>query len=304
MRLDAFLSSVYEDKSRSFFQKLIKEGKVLVDDRQVKPSYTVQADEKIAISFPEPEELNIAAEDIPLDVVYEDDDVILINKPRGMVVHPSAGHYTGTLVNALLHHCKDLSGINGVLRPGIVHRIDRDTTGIIIACKNDAAHLSLAAQLKAHSSKRAYYALVSGNLKDDEGTVSLPIGRDPKDRKKMAVNESGKDAVTHYRVIRRYGQYTLVECRLETGRTHQIRVHMAYLHHPLAGDSVYGSGKAPVKTAGQLLHAYLFGFVHPKTGEYLEFTAPFPEDFLKNLEALGGVPEELGKPGHGCGSSF
>ena len=286
MRLDVFLSSVYEDRSRSFFQKLIKDGAVKVNETLVKPSFQLSSEDRIELVFPEPENLSVLPEDIPLDIVYEDSDVILVNKPRGMVVHPSAGHYTGTMVNALLYHCQDLSGINGVLRPGIVHRIDRDTTGIVIACKNDKAHLSIAAQLKEHSSKRAYYALVTGNLKDDEGTVNAPLGRDPRDRKKMAVVQGGKEAVTHYTVLERFGNYTLIECRLETGRTHQIRVHLASLHHPLAGDRVYGNGKAPYPVAGQLLHAYLFGFVHPSENRYMEFAAPLPEDFEKNLEIL------------------
>ena len=286
MRLDAFLASVYEDKSRTFFQKLIKEGSVLVDGKTVKPGLMLDPDQTIEISFPEPESLNILPEDIPLDIVYEDEDVILINKPRGMVVHPAAGHYSGTLVNALLYHCHDLSGINGVLRPGIVHRIDKDTTGIVIACKNDMAHRSIAAQLKAHTSKRAYYALVRGNIKEDSGTVDKPIGRDPKNRKKMACRPDGKNAVTHFTVLERFGNYTLTECRLETGRTHQIRVHMTSLGHPLAGDEVYGTGKDPFSVQGQLLHAYLFGFKHPSTHAYMEFTVPLPDDFEKCLTFL------------------
>ena len=232
----------------------------------------------------------IVPEDIPLDILYEDHDVILVNKPKGMVVHPAAGHYTGTLVNALMFHCKeDLSGINGVLRPGIVHRIDMDTTGIIIACKNDLAHNSIAAQLKEHSITRRYQAIVHGALKDDEGVIDEPIGRSPKDRKKMAVNyNNGKSAVTHYKVLTRFKDFTHIECRLETGRTHQIRVHMASIGHPLLGDAVYGPAKCPYKLQGQTLHAGILGFVHPRTGEYMEFSAPLPEYFEELLRKLPG----------------
>ena len=232
----------------------------------------------------------IVPEDIPLDILYEDHDVILVNKPKGMVVHPAAGHYTGTLVNALMFHCKeDLSGINGVLRPGIVHRIDMDTTGVIIACKNDLAHNSIAAQLKEHSITRRYQAIVHGALKDDEGVIDEPIGRSPKDRKKMAVNyNNGKSAVTHYKVLTRFKDFTHIECRLETGRTHQIRVHMASIGHPLLGDAVYGPAKCPYKLQGQTLHAGILGFVHPRTGEYMEFSAPLPEYFEELLRKLPG----------------
>lgn len=285
-RIDSFLSSVYEDHSRSFFQKLIKAGNVLVNGKTVKAGYQLDTDDEIRIDFPEPVELKVEAEDIPLNIVYEDSDVILIDKPKDMVVHPAAGHMTGTIVNGLLYHCKDLSGINGVLRPGIVHRIDKDTTGIIIACKNDASHNSISAQLKEHSIKRRYYALVHGRFPEKEGTVSAPIGRHKVDRKKMAVVPDGKEAVTHFTVLEEFSQYSLVECRLETGRTHQIRVHMSHIGHPLVGDTVYGSGKSPFKTEGQCLHAYLLGFVHPKTGEYLEFTSPLPAYFEKILSNL------------------
>ena len=225
---------------------------------------------------------------MPLDILYEDEDVILINKPKGMVVHPAAGHYEGTLVNGLMHHCREqLSGINGVMRPGIVHRIDMDTTGVLIVCKNDLAHNSIAEQLKVHSITRKYYAVVFGSLKDDEGTIRAPIGRHPNDRKKMSINsKNGKDAVTHYKVLERFHGYTLVECRLETGRTHQIRVHMASIGHPLLGDQVYGPAKQPFRLQGQTLHAGVLGFLHPRTGEYMEFSAPLPKYFEELLEKL------------------
>jgi len=286
-RLDVFLAEVFTDRSRSFFQKLIRDGLVKVDDRPVtKAGYSLSSEEEVTVAFPEPEILSVEPEDIPLDVVYEDDQVILVNKPKGMVVHPAAGHFTGTLVNALLYHCKDLSGINGVLRPGIVHRIDRDTTGIIIACKTDLAHRSIAEQLRVHSISRRYRAIVKGDLPDDEGTITGDIGRDPRERKKMAVVPNGKEAVTHYTVLERFGDYTFVECRLETGRTHQIRVHMAHIGHPLLGDEVYGNGKSPFRTEGQVLHAGTLGFVHPVTGEYMEFTAELPEYFSEILRKL------------------
>lgn len=288
-RLDVFLHSVYPAKSRSFFTHLIKEGRVLVDGESVKAGVSLKADQEISVDFPEEVPLDVSPEDIPLDIVYEDEDVILVNKPKGMVVHPAAGHLSGTMVNALLYHCKDLSGINGVLRPGIVHRIDMDTTGIVIACKNDEAHQKIAEQLAAHSMTRAYYALVAGGFSSDTGTVDQPIGRDPKDRKKMAVREKGKHAVTHYEVVQRYQGYTLIRCRLETGRTHQIRVHMASIGHPLVGDPLYGAKKQPFHTEGQCLHAYLLGFRHPKSGAYMEFSVPLPayfEALLKSLRPL------------------
>ena len=232
--------------------------------------------------LPEPAELNVEPENIPLDILYEDDDLLVVNKPKGMVVHPAAGHSSGTLVNAVLYHCRgNLSGINGVLRPGIVHRIDMDTTGALVICKSDFAHQSLAEQLSVHSITRKYRAIVHGNLKEDEGTVRGAIGRHPTDRKKMAINErNGKPAVTHYRVLERFGNYTYIECQLETGRTHQIRVHMASIGHPLLGDAVYGPKKCPVKNLqGQTLHAMVLGFIHPRTGAYMEFEAPIPEYF-------------------------
>ena len=238
------------------------------------------------VLLPEPEELNVDPENIPLDILYEDDDLLVVNKPKGMVVHPAAGHSSGTLVNAVLYHCRgNLSGINGVLRPGIVHRIDMDTTGALVICKSDFAHQSLAEQLSVHSITRKYRAIVHGNLKEDEGTVRGAIGRHPTDRKKMAINErNGKPAVTHYRVLERFGNYTYIECQLETGRTHQIRVHMASIGHPLLGDAVYGPKKCPVKNLqGQTLHAMVLGFIHPRTGAYMEFEAPIPEYFSNLL---------------------
>ena len=289
LRIDKYLSTVNEQLSRSYIQKLLKSGLVLVDGKPVKASYQVEEGEVISLDIPEAVEPEIEPEDMDLDILYEDKDVILINKPKGMVVHPAAGHYSHTLVNGLMYHCKDqLSGINGVMRPGIVHRIDMDTTGVIIACKNDMAHNSIAAQLKEHSITRRYQAIVHGVLKDDTGTIDAPIGRHPTDRKKMSINYNhGKNAVTHYKVLKRFRQYTHVECRLETGRTHQIRVHMASIGHPLLGDVVYGPGKCPiVGLEGQTLHAGILGFIHPRTGEYMEFTAPLPEYFEKLLNTL------------------
>ena len=290
MRIDAFLSSCYADLSRSYLQKLIKDGAVTVETesgkKTVKPGYALSEGECIVLDFPEKVPLSVAPENIPLDIVYEDSDVILVNKPKGMVVHPAAGHFSGTLVNALLYHCKDLSGINGVLRPGIVHRIDMDTTGIVIACKNDEAHRKIAEQFAEHSNTRLYRAIVRGNVKEDEGTVSAPIGRDKRDRKKMAVDPNGKPAITHFKVLERFREYTYMEFRLETGRTHQIRVHMAHMMHPLLGDTVYSQGKSPFKTEGQVLHAAVLGFVHPTTGEYMEFERENPPYFEKILNAL------------------
>ena len=289
IRIDKYLSTAMPDKSRSYIQKLIKDEAVFADLKPVKSNYKINPNQTIKVYLPEPVSLDIQPENIPLDIVYEDNDVILINKPKNMVVHPSAGHESHTVVNALLYHCKDnLSTINGVMRPGIVHRIDKDTTGIIIICKNDKAHQSLADQLKVHSITRKYHALVYNNFTEDEGCVNAPIGRSPQDRKKMAVNyKNGKEAVTHYRVLERFGKYTYIECMLETGRTHQIRVHMASIGHPLVGDSVYGPQKSSFgNLEGQTLHAKVFGFIHPSTGEYMEFEAPLPkyfEDLLKKL---------------------
>lgn len=288
VRIDKYLAEQLPDITRSYLQKLLKDGSVQMNGKQIKASTKTAAGAVIALTIPEPEEPEILPENIPLDILYEDSDVILINKPKNMVVHPAAGHYTGTLVNALMYHCRgDLSGINGVLRPGIVHRIDKDTTGVLIVCKNDRAHNALAEQLKEHSITRKYRAIVCGNLKEDEGTVDAPLGRHPQDRKKMAIVRSGgKRAVTHYRVLERFGNDTYIECQLETGRTHQIRVHMASLGHPLLGDEIYGRAKSPFKLEGQTLHAMVLGFIHPTTGEYMEFEAPLPEYFEKLLEKL------------------
>ncbi len=287
VRLDVFLADYLDTVSRSFLQKLIADGRVLVDGEQKKKNYLVEGGERISVDLPEPEPLDIPAEDIPLEIVFEDEDVLVVNKPKGMVVHPAAGHHSGTLVNALLYHCgDDLSGINGVLRPGIVHRIDRDTTGLLAVCKNDAAHASLAAQLKAHSVTRVYTAIAQGHFREPEGTVDKPIARDKKDRLRMAVDPLGKPAVTHYKVLEEMKGYSLTECRLETGRTHQIRVHLSSIGHPLMGDELYGARKNALSPDGQLLHAGVLGFVHPRTGEYLEFTAPLPEAFERVLDAL------------------
>jgi len=289
-RLDKGLSLLTDDSfSRSFLQKLIKDKKVLVNDAFQKASYILREDDEVYFEAPECEMAQILPQDIKLDILYEDKDVIVVNKPKDMVVHPAPGHMTDTLVNALMYHCAgSLSGINGVLRPGIVHRIDKDTTGSVIACKNDAAHNSIAKQLKEHTINRRYRALVHGMVKDDEGTVSTLIGRDTKDRKKMSARVSdGKTAITHYRVLERFKDYTYIECRLETGRTHQIRVHMAYIGHPLVGDMIYGNRKNPFGIDTQCLHAYILGFDQPTTGEYIETCAPLPDYFKYLLEKLG-----------------
>ena len=286
-RIDKYLAEVMNDYSRSFLQKQLKESNVTVGGKPVKASYKLGEDDEITVFVPDSQEPDIQAEDIPLDILYEDDQLLIVNKPKGMVVHPSAGHYSGTLVNALMFHCKDqLSGINGVLRPGIVHRIDMDTTGALAVCKTDLAHQSLAAQLKEHTITRRYRAIVHGNLPMDEGRIEGTIGRHPTERKKMAVNvKNGKPAVTHYRVLERFGNFTYIECRLETGRTHQIRVHMSSIGFPLLGDQVYGPKKCPFPSLqGQTLHAMTLGFIHPKTGEYMEFSAPLPEYFDKLLK--------------------
>lgn len=287
-RIDKCMSILMDSLSRSFIQKLIKDGNVLVDRVPAKASYKVKTDDEISFYLPKSVEPDILAEDIPLDILYEDDDLIVVNKPKGMVVHPAAGHYSGTLVNALMFHCKDnLSGINGVMRPGIVHRIDRDTTGSLVVCKNDIAHNALASQLKEHSVNRRYRAICIGVLKDDEGTIHTTIGRHPTDRKKMAAGvKNGKDAITHYKVLQRFDKYTYIECVLETGRTHQIRVHMASIGHPLLGDEVYSNVKSPFKLTGQTLHAMTLGFDHPTTGAYIETNAPLPEYFSHLLEIL------------------
>ncbi len=284
-RLDKFLCAQLPEQSRSYLQRIIRDGCVLVNGRPVKASFRMDEGDEVFIDLPELKEPEIPAEDIPLDILYEDDSLLFVNKPKGMVVHPSAGHYTGTLVNAVLYHCQgQLSGINGVLRPGIVHRIDRDTTGVIVVCKTDQAHNCVAEQLRAHTVTRSYRAVVSGVIREDEGVVDAPIGRHPTQRKKMAVNEkNGKHAVTHYQVLERYTDRTYIECRLETGRTHQIRVHMACIHHPLLGDTVYGPEKNPYHLEGQALHARVLGLIHPKTGDYLEVEAPMPEYFDRLL---------------------
>ena len=290
-RIDKYLSALCPDLSRSYVQKLLKSGNVLVDGRQVKASYRLQEGDRIFLDVPEAVEPEIEAEPMELDILYEDKDVILVNKPKGMVVHPAPGHYSHTLVNGLMAHCKgQLSGINGILRPGIVHRIDMDTTGVLIACKNDMAHNSIAAQLKEHSIVRRYQAIVHGRIEEAEGRIEGAIGRDPVHRKRMCINEkNGKPAVTHYRVLERFRQFTYVECRLETGRTHQIRVHMASIRHPLLGDTVYGPVKCPFpRLQGQTLHAGVLGFVHPRSGDYMEFSAPLPSYFQELLRTLPG----------------
>ena len=288
-RIDRCIASLMDSLSRSYIQKMIREGYVKVNGKAVRQNFRVSADDEVAFFLPEAVEPEILPEEIPLDILYEDDDLLVVNKPKGMVVHPAAGHYSHTLVNAVLFHCKgQLSGINGVLRPGIVHRIDKDTTGSVLVCKNDASHRSIAQQLKDHSIVRRYRAIVCGNLQEEEGTIDAPIGRDPGDRKKMAINrKNGKEAVTHYRILQRFTGYTYIECRLETGRTHQIRVHMASLGHPLLGDAVYGPKKCPFPSLeGQTLHAMILGFVQPTTGEYIETCAPLPDYFEHLLRIL------------------
>ena len=284
-RIDKLLSIQLTDFSRSYIQKLLSNRAVLIHGQPIKSNYKVKEGDYIQVEIPEPEVLDVQPENIPLDIVYEDTDILIISKPKGMVVHPAAGHYSGTLVNAILYHCQDdLSTINGVLRPGIVHRIDMDTTGLLVICKNNMAHQSLAEQLKVHSITRKYTAIVYDNIPEDNGTIHKTIGRHPVDRKKQAVNvRNGRDAITHYHVLERFGgKYTMVECQLETGRTHQIRVHMASIHHPLLGDTVYGPSKDPFHLQGQTLHAGVLGFIHPRTGKYVEFHSELPE-YFQNL---------------------
>ncbi len=288
LRLDVFLSRTNPDLSRNSIQKWIKDGYVLVNGLNAKPNYRISGAEQISFQQPEPVAVQIQAEDIPLDILYEDEDILIVNKPKGMVVHPAPGHTTGTLVNAVMFHCKDsLSGINGELRPGIVHRIDRDTTGSLIVCKNDFSHNIIAEQIKEHSVNRIYRGIVLGNVKEEQGTIHGAIGRHPVERKKMAINEkNGKPATTHYQVLQHFKNYTYMEFKLETGRTHQIRVHMASIGHPLLGDQVYGQKKCPYHLEGQTLHAAVIGFVHPRTKKYMEVEAPLPEYFTHLLEIL------------------
>ena len=287
-RLDVFISAQVEDLSRNYAESLIKDGFVTVDGKAETKKYKVKDGQTIALSYPEPVKIDAVPQDIPLDIVYEDDDVIVVNKPRGMVVHPSAGNYDGTLVNAIMYHCGDsLSSINGAIRPGIVHRIDKNTSGLLMIAKNNVAHESLAAQLKVHSVTREYQALVYDNIKEDELTIDVPIGRDERNRLRRWVNGSNpKRAVTHVKVLRRYGKYTLISAKLETGRTHQIRVHLSYIKHPLVGDTTYGPKKQLYGLDGQLLHAKTLGFVHPRTGEYMEFHSELPDYFTETLDRI------------------
>ncbi|APJ10805.1 pseudouridine synthase [Bacillus safensis] len=285
-RLDKFLSTTEPEWSRTQVQQWVKDGLIEVNGKQVKANYKVQAGDQIKVEIPDPEALDVEAEPMDLDIYYEDADVLVVNKPRGMVVHPAPGHVSGTLVNGLMAHCKDLSGINGVMRPGIVHRIDKDTSGLLMVAKNDMAHESLVNQLVAKTVTRKYTAVVHGIIQHDTGTIDAPIGRDKKDRQSMTVTkENAKQAVTHFDVIERFKDFTVVECRLETGRTHQIRVHMKYIGYPLAGDPKYGPRKT-VDFNGQLLHAGVLGFDHPRTGEYIEFTAPIPADMQGFIDSL------------------
>ena len=289
IRIDKVLAAYLSELSRTYLQKLIENGNVTLNGKTLKTNFKVSAGQEIEVLLQEPETLKVEPENIPLDILYEDSDVIVINKPKNMVVHPAAGHYSGTLVNALLYHCKDsLSGINGIMRPGIVHRIDKDTTGALVVCKNDISHQCLAAQLKEHSITRKYEAIVYNTFKETEGRIEGPIGRHPSERTKMPINyKNGKDAITNYQVLENLGNaYAHVECRLETGRTHQIRVHMASIHHPLVGDTIYGPAKDSFKLEGQTLHAKILGFVHPTTKEYMEFEAPTPEYFTNLLQKL------------------
>lgn len=288
-RLDAYISSQIEELSRNYAQQIIESGCVSVNGKEeLSKKAKVKSGDSIEIDYPEPETLNVEPQDIPIEIVYEDDDVIVVEKPRGMVVHPSPGNFDGTLVNALMYHCGDtLSSINGTIRPGIVHRIDKDTSGLLMIAKNNIAHESLAAQLKEHSCTREYTALVYDNIREDELTVDRPIGRDEKNRLRRAVFGSNpKEAVTHIRVVKRYGKYTLIKARLETGRTHQIRVHMSYIKHPLVGDELYGPKKQTLPVKGQMLHAGVLGFLHPTTGEYMEFRSELPEYFTEILNRL------------------
>lgn len=287
-RIDKVLSFVLEGYSRSFIQGIIADGLVTCQGRQLAKNYKVRNGDVIEFTVPEPENLSVEKENIPLEIMYEDDDLLVVNKPRGMVVHPAPGNYTGTLVNALLYHCGDsLSGINGVIRPGIVHRIDKDTSGLLLVAKNDTAHISLSDQIREHSLDREYRAVIHGHLKEEQGIVDAPIGRSPADRKKMCVTDkNSKNAVTHYEVIEEFDRFSLIRCKLETGRTHQIRVHMAYLGHPVAGDLIYGPGGTPALSGGQCLHAAVLGFTHPVTGERIKTEAPLPDYFNEFLDKI------------------
>ena len=288
-RVDKGLADYFDNYSRSFLKKLLDDGNILVNDKKAKPSLKIASGDRIDITIPSIASVEIEPENIPLDIVYEDEDIIIVNKPKGMVVHPAPGHYSGTLVNGLMYHFKDsLSGINGELRAGIVHRIDMDTTGLLVVCKNDAAHNFLSEQLAVHSITRKYYAICFNYFTEDEGIVDLPIGRHPTDRKKMAVNyKNGRNAVTHYKVLKKLkNNFCLIECQLETGRTHQIRVHMSYIKHPLLGDAIYGPKNQPYHLQGQTLHAGVLGFIHPSTKEYVEFSSELPEYFQKLLKQL------------------
>ena len=286
-RLDTYVSSLNSDLSRSMVQKLIKEENVLVNGKVSKESYRMKLGDKVLVRIEPPKEIEVEAQDIPLDIVFEDDDIIVVNKSKGMVVHPGNGNMDGTLVNAVLSHSKDsLSGIGGKIRPGIVHRLDKDTSGLIIVAKNDNAHLNISEQIKNHEVTKIYTCLVKGNIEEDEATIDMPIGRDTHDRKKMAIDSDGKEAVTHFKVLKRYYDYTLLRVKIDTGRTHQIRVHMAKIHHPVVGDEVYSSGKNEFNVKGQLLHSTILEFRHPRTNEKLHFEAPLPEEFEKVLETL------------------
>jgi 23S rRNA pseudouridine1911/1915/1917 synthase len=284
-RIDVFLAAE-SDYTRSYIKKLIVDGLVFVNGKTVKPSYKVKENDKVVVNIPEAEKIDVLPENMPLDILYEDDDIIVINKPQGMVVHPAPGNYSGTLVNALLYHCKNLSGINGILRPGIVHRLDKDTSGVMVIAKNDKAHISLSNQIKERSVFKKYVAIVEGVIKDENGKIEAPIGRHPVDRKKMAVIEDGRYALTLYKVLERFNENTLVEAVIKTGRTHQIRVHMAYIGHPVVGDPVYGFKKQKFKLEGQALHSRVLGFIHPTKGVYMEFEAPLPEYFVRLIEIL------------------
>lgn len=294
-RIDVYLNEMLDDLSRSALQKLIEKNEIMVNQKAINKNYKLREGDEISVNIPEPESIDILPEDIPLDILYEDKDLIVVNKPQNMVVHPAPGHYSGTLVNALMYHCGDnLSGINGVLRPGIVHRIDKDTSGVLVAAKSEAAHRGLTEQLAAHSMKRIYNAIVYNSFKEDEGTVDKMLARSPQDRKKITVvAKGGRNAVTHYRVMQRMGNFTLLELQLETGRTHQIRVHMSHIGHPLLGDPVYGPKKQPYNLLGQVLHARVLGFVHPVTGEYMEFETKLPDYFEKLILKLGGVLDNV-----------